>query len=473
VKTAARTQSLPTPWRKFRLAILVLLLFFWLCGCTPQREVVPEAELIPNLPESFQVPEEYSGILQLDRWWLMFDDPVLDRLIETSLDDNFSLQQYYARLRQSFEVARKTAAELSPELEADLSYGKRYNRERDDINDVFAGLQLSWELDLWNRLSSAAEAARLDTISSREELEAAALLLTSEIASTYFSLIERNAQYHLLTQQIETNNKTLKILRMRFSYGGSSLVDVYQQQEQLVATEAGIPQVLAEITVLRYRLSVLLGQPPDKDFISGSDSLPQLPAAPSLGVPADLLLNRPDLRAAANQLQAAGYRIDVARADRLPRIGVGARAGFDGSGLRGDELFTTFLAELVAPILDGGRRQAEVRRTEAFYDELVARFNQRYLVAIEEVQSALWREANQFELISKKEEQLEVARAALLESQKRYLQGVSDYLPVLTALFSTQRLEREIISLKKDLILIRVSLCQAIGSGTYLSGQST
>ena len=251
------------------------------------------------------------------------------------------------------------------------------------------------------------------------------------------------------------------------------LVTFYQQQEQLVATEAGVPQVLAEITVLRYRLSVLLGKPPDKNFITGSDSLPLLPAAPSIGVPADLLLNRPDLREAANQLQAAGYRIDVARADRLPRIGVGVRAGLDGSGLRSDELFTTFLAELVAPILDGGKRQAEVRRTEAFYDELIARFNQRYLVAIEEVQSALWRESNQFELIRKKEEQLEVARAALLESQKRYLQGVSDYLPVLTALFSTQRLEREIITLKKDLILIRVSLCQAIGSGTYLSGHNT
>ena len=114
--------------------------------------------------------------------------------------------------------------------------------------------------------------------------------------------------------------------------------------------------------------------------------------------------------------------------------------------------------------------ESELLRTEARYDELAAQFNQTYLVAIEEVQSALWREYNQLELIIKKEEQLEVANAALLESQKRYLQGVSDYLPVLTALYSTQRLEREIISLKKDLILIRVTLCQAIGSGTYLSG---
>lgn len=456
-----------------RAAILVWFFVFWLAGCTPQREIVPEASLIPASPEVFQVPGDYTGLLQTDRWWLMFNDPLLDQLIEASLQDNFSLQQYYARLRQSFEIARKTEAELYPELDAELSTGKRYNRERGDRDTVFAGLQLSWELDLWNRLSSAAEAARLDTMTSREELEAAALLLTSEIASTYFRLIERNAQYRLLRQQIETNSKTLKILQMRFSYGGSSLVDIYQQQEQLVATEAGVPEVLAEITVLRYRLSVLVGKPPDKDFISGSDTLPLLPAAPSLGVPADLLLNRPDLRSAANQLQAAGYRIDVARADRLPRISIGARAGLDGSGLRSDELFTSFVADLVAPILDGGRRRAEVRRTEARYDELVAQFNQTYLVAIEEVQSALWQESNQYELIRKKEEQLEVARAALLESQKRYLQGVSDYLPVLTALFSTQRLEREIISLQKDLILLRVSLCQAIGSGTYLSGQNT
>lgn len=442
-------------------------------GCTGLREILPDLSHIADSPEKFQVPQDYREALVPDRWWLIFNDPVLDELIDTALRDNFSLQQYYARLRQSFAIARKTDAELYPELDGEFSYDKIYNRERDDRHDLFAGLRLSWELDLWNRLSSASEAARLESMSSREELEAAARLLSSEIASTYFRLIERNSQYRLLQEQLKTNSKTLEILRLRFSYGGSSLVDIYQQQEQLVATEAGVPQVQSEITLLRYRLSVLLGKPPDKNFLPGSDTLPLLPATPNLGVPADLLLNRPDLRSVSNRLNAAGYQIDEAQANRMPRIVVGGRLGVRGSGFRSDELFVSFLSDLVAPILDGGRREAEVERTEALYDELVARFNQTYLVAIEEVQSALWRETNQFELIRKKEEQLDVARAALFESQKRYLQGLSDYLPVLTALFSTQRLEREIISLKKDLILIRVSLCQAIGSSTYLSGHNT
>ena len=450
---------------------MLILPLLW--GCSPLRQVQPAATHIAEYPEKFQVPEDYQEHVLPDRWWLVFNDPVLDDLIATALRDNFSLQQYYARLRQSFAITRQTDAELYPELDAELGYDKIYNRERDDRHELFVGLRLSWELDLWNRLSSASEAARLESLSSREELEAAARLLSSEIASVYFRLIERNSQYQLLQDQIVTNSKTLDILRIRFSYGGSSLVDIYQQQEQLVATEAGLPLVQSEITQLYYRLSVLIGRPPDKDFLPGKNSLPLLPAAPSLGVPADLLLNRPDLRSVANRLQAAGYRIDEAQANRMPRIVVGGRAGLQGTGIRGDELFASFLSDLVTPILDGGRRQAEVERTEAVFDELVARFNQTYLVAIEEVQSALWQETNQFELIRKKEEQLEVARSAMLESQKRYLQGVSDYLPVLTALFSTQRLEREIISLKKDLVLIRVTLCQAIGSSTYLTDQNT
>ena len=444
--------------------------FLLLLSCLEPTLIPPDNRLIAVTPEKYDSPHNSDSIVLDQYWWQIFNDPGLNQLIEESLHDNFSLKQYHARLRQSYAVARKLDARLYPELSADISYDKIYNRERADQDALFVGLRISWELDLWDRLSSAAEAARFDALSSQEELEAAALLLTSEIASNYYRIIERSSQYRLLQKQLQTNQKTLEILRLRFSYGGSSLIDIYQQQEQLVATRAGVPQVLSELTLLRYRLSVLLGKSPEQRLLVDNEALlPELPPLPGLGVPADLLLNRPDLRIIKNLLQAAGYRIDEARADQMPRITIGSRGGLRGSGLRSDDLFISLIGGLVAPIFDAGERASEVERTEAVLDELTARFNQTFLVAIEEVQSALWREKNQLTLIATKKEQLEVARSALLESQKRYLHGVSDYLPVLTALYSTQRLEREVISLQTDLILIRVQLCQAIGSSSPLS----
>jgi NodT family efflux transporter outer membrane factor (OMF) lipoprotein len=452
-----------------RYMSLFLPLVF-LVSCSSPTLIDSTSPPVSDNPELFDSPYETKTIVLDEYWWHIFADPVLNQLIEESLRDNFSLKQYHARLRQSYAIARKIDAGLYPELSADLSYDKRYNRDRVDQDGLFAGLRLSWELDLWDRLSSGAEAARFDALSSEDELEAAALLLTAEIASTYFKIIERSTQYRLLEKQIQTNNKTLDILRLRFSYGGSSLVDIYQQQEQLVATRAGVPQVSSELTLLQYRLSVLLGKSPSQWFRLADDTLlPDLPPLPGVGVPADLLLRRPDLRIIENDLRSAGYRIDQARADQLPRITIGSRAGLSGTGVRSDDLFLSLISGLVAPIFDAGKRAAEVERTEAVLDEVKARFSQTYLVAIEEVQSALWREKNQLTLILTKKEQLEVARSALFESQKRYLQGVSDYLPVLTALYSTQRLEREIISLQKDLILIRVQLCQAIGSSSSLA----
>ncbi|NNK94319.1 MAG: efflux transporter outer membrane subunit [Desulfobacterales bacterium] len=454
----------------YLLLTALLLVSLIISGCTQSFQEQKSSPVLFENSDTFETPEDRVQAPRGDKWWHIFNDRTLDSLITDALAHNFTIQQYYARLKQSRAIAKRTDSRLYPEITGEISQDKFFNRDRVDSNATFGGIRLSWEIDFWNRLSSAAKAASFDTMASQEELETAALLLTTEIATTFFRIIEQQQQYLLLTEQIETNKKTLKILRLRFAQGGSSLIDIYQQQEQLVATQAGLPQVTSQLIALQYRLSVLLGSNPIQAIFSSTNQLPDLPSVPDFGIPADLLLNRPDLRYLNNLLEASGYRIDEARTDRLPRITVGARSGIRGSGIRSDELFLSFFGELIAPIIDWGRRKAEVERTEAVYEELVARFNQTFLIAIEEVQTALWRETKQQELIHVKDEQLAVSRSALLESQKRYLQGVSDYLPVLNSLNSTQRLEREIITLQSNLLLIRISLYQAIGNTIPLIG---
>ena len=442
-----------------------------LVSCSQTTYQVNSGEqYLAQLPESFITPSENSKIDPPGKWYHSFNDPHLNKLIEAALSDNFSLKQYYARLVQAQAAASKVDAQRYPEISGEISGDRFFFNDREDIRSVRAQFGTSWEVDLWNRLSSAAEASRLEALASSEELEAASLQLSSEVATTYFSIIEQNGQLQLAIDQLSTNQRILDILQGRFILGGSSLLDIYQQREQLVSTRSNLPQISSRITELQYRLSVLLGRSPEKQIFTSINALPQLPPSPETGVPAELLLNRPDLRAIVHRLHAAGFQIDRAKAERLPRIVIGGDSGLRGSSLTTEDLFLSLFGELIVPIFDWGERRSELLRTKARYAELSAALNQSFLRAIEEVQVALWKEYELHTLIATKQEQLQIAEAALKESQLRYLQGVIDYLPSLTSLFSVQRLEREIITLKRELVEERISLYQAIGSTKYLYG---
>jgi outer membrane protein TolC len=135
--------------------------------------------------------------------------------------------------------------------------------------------------------------------------------------------------------------------------------------------------------------------------------------------------------------------------------------------LSSDGLFVSLFGEAIAPLVDWGRRKAEVDKRKAIIKEEIARYSQAYLVAIEEVENALWQEKEQVELIKALDEQFRISKATLSESRNRYIQGLSDYLPVLTALQALQRLERDILLQQRQLISIRILLYRALGGSDF------
>jgi NodT family efflux transporter outer membrane factor (OMF) lipoprotein len=328
-------------------------------------------------------------------------------------------------------------------------------------------LELSWEADLWDRLSSRNKAAFLEAQASQDDLEAIALILSAQVAEIYFQIIEQQLQLALLNRQIEIGEKFYALTKLRFANGAASIVDVYQQGQQLAATRTQLPIVRAKLYTLTNRLYVILGSAPQHKSLQITGSLPELPPLPELGIPADLLTNRPDLRSLHKNLIAADYLVAEAEANRLPQIRLGGSGGFQGSEFTSDGLFVSLFGGLVTPLIDWGERKAEVEKRQAVVNEELARYTQVFLVAIEEVENALWLEQQQNELIDAVNEQLKIAKANLSETRKRYMQGLSDYLPVLAALQSAQNLEREILLRQRQLILIRILLYRSLG-GQYL-----
>lgn len=379
------------------------------------------------------------------------------------MTDNFTLQEGYARLKQARISARQADSRLYPSLGGRLS-GTSLRRGGEPDDTSTAEVELAWEIDLWGKLSSAARSASFEALASESELQGMALLLSAEAADTYFQLIEQTLYRDLLLKQITANETSLDLIKLRFANGAASLVDVYQQEDLVASVKAQLPLNEARTIVLRNRLHVLLGRSPTTGELPLGKALPRIPPLPQVGIPADLLLNRPDLRQLQQELVAADYRVAEAVADRLPTISVGSSAGF----VNGD-LIVSIFADALATIFDWGIKKSEVDKQQAFVEEQIARYSQRYLLAVEEVENALWQERQHVQLLAALERQLQTAQATLNETRNRYMQGITDYLPVLAALVSLQNLERTILERQMERLSYRLQLYRALGGNVLFA----
>jgi multidrug efflux system outer membrane protein len=432
------------------------------------------------------VPEQFSdsGLEPWsERWWETFGDDTLNELVARAFADNLDLRRAWARLVQADALARQAGSALWPQVNAESGAARTRifidtSRFPVDIGglgiDVSSsavtklyslGIGAAYEVDLWRRVASVKRAAELDLEATVENVNTIAVTIPAEVARLWFAIVELKGQEILLDEQVAVGKQFLDLVELRFSEGLASAVDVYQQRQQLAATRTQRPLVKAQLELLEHQLAVLLGQPPLMSVADTQGTLPMLRPLPETGVPADLLKRRPDIRAAELRVIAADYRVAAAVADRLPAIRLTGNVGYQAN--RSSDLFDgdvwTIATNLVAPIIDGGRRAAEVDRTKAVVDELLTAYGQALLVAFQEVEDALAQERNQHDYLGLLQKQVELARQTLDAAQARYVNGQGDYLPVLTALQSRQRLERAYLTAQRDLIISRIQLCRALG----------
>jgi NodT family efflux transporter outer membrane factor (OMF) lipoprotein len=430
------------------------------------------------IPEGFSSsgsPKAYE-----DRWWLSFEDPELDALVEQALADNLDLIQAWARLEQATVLARQAAAAQWPEIaietgysksQANFSGGERLGTFSITTERIPLTIGAAYEVDVWKRIASLKRGAVLDMEATREDLESIAMTLAAQVAEAWFSLVEQSAQTRLLEEQQETGRTFLELTRLRFSQGLASALDVYQQRQQLAATRAEVPLVEAGKEVFRHQLAVLVGDPPRAFEPPETEALPALPPLPPTGLPSDLLTRRPDVRSAHLRLAAADHRVAAAVADRLPALRIGAETGYESRDF--DEIENLFdnwiwslFANITWPVFDGGRRKAEVDRNKAIVKEALGAYGKVMLQALQEVEDALIQERKQAEFLMELERQVQLAGDTLREARMRYANGLSDYLPVLAALESLQTVERSLITAERQLLSFRVQLYRALG-GTW------
>jgi len=448
--------------------LLVLICFLTLsAGCSLHRRSLPESPV--PLPESFSVSPGQGQAGEGEQWWKAYGSAELNRLMEEVFAGNPDLEAGRARLRQARSREIIAGSGLSPSL----NLGAQAGRERSaGFGDPVTGnryalsLGAAYEVDLWGRLDSASRASRWEAQADALDLRGLYLSLSADAADLYFLALEQRGQLGLLDESLQSLRETLELVESRYRAGLVPALDLYQARQNLAAARSGRPALVSALGRTLHALSSLRGDAAGMETSAPAGALPQAPAWPEIGLPADLLLRRPDLQAAQARLEAADLRIAQAVAARLPGVNLAAslsRIRSEGPlGTVSASLWSVLL-EAAAPLLDGGRRKAEVERTRALLDESLALYRKAILTAVREVEDALAASAASEERILLLGRQLEDSEATFAVALARYRQGLSEYLPVLTAQNALFSARRELLASRRQLLSDRIALVRALG----------
>jgi NodT family efflux transporter outer membrane factor (OMF) lipoprotein len=449
---------------RFRLPFALLALAV-AAGCMA-RGVNPQ----PTVP----VPEGFSGggsggVQLPDKWWLAFDDPVLAGLVERALENNPGLLATWARLDQAAAAARGAGASLYPSVDVSAGGGASVRQGNGPSGSFDVGVGASYEVDLWGRVDATVDAAALEVEASESDLQAAAITLSAQIATTWYQLVAKYAERELVLQQVELAQSVFDLTQRRYDAGLTTVVDVLSQQQNLESLQAELITVEEGATLLEHALAVLVGRPPEERVVEPVAVLTALPPLPATGVPSELMQRRPDLVAAWLRVEVADRNVAAAITAQYPRLSLSANVS-QALTLSTQTIVgwaVSLAANLVAPLFDAGALAADVERARARVDEAVHGYSQTVLQALADVENALTSEQAARDSLASLDRQTELATQVLARVQEAYAAGLSDYLKVLDAMRSLQSLQTRRLQLEGTLLQTRIALCRALaGSWT-------
>ena len=457
----------------FLFQVLAMVLSLGLSGCaghTP-RAVQPP----PDMPAAFAREEAIQAhVLRSDgdQWWLVFGDDQLHALMRELFAGNLNLRAAAARLDRALAAADVAGAASSPGLNLEAAGGRQrqvlpFGPETAGVYRLSAAA--AYEIDLWGKLSARERAAREDAGAAAEDFQVLSVSLSAMLADVYHLAAEAQAQLELNDRAAVHASHTLDLTRRRYREGLTPLLDVHQARQNLARIKAQRPNHEARLAQALNALDVLLGRYPEGQTALAIPPLATPPDVFAPGLPSELLTNRPDIRAAQRRLRAADARVAAAVAERFPSFSLTAAYGGVspdlGSLLASGNIFWNLLVGAAQPLLDGGRREAQVRVSEAEFQELLARYHQTVLQAFAEVEDALSANTTTARRILLLEEQRAAAERTLTTALWRYQFGLNDYLPVLQAQTALTDTESALLAARRQILADRVQLARALGGG--------
>jgi len=407
----------------------------------------------------------------LAEWWRNFDDPDLAALVSRALDANAGLRSAQAALAQARAVRDVQAAGLLPSVDGSASAQRTRPAGGDASNRFQAGLDASWELDVFGGRRAALEAAEADARAAQAGLADTQVSLAAEVALAYLDLRSLQGRLEIARRNLAGQNETLQLARWRAQAGLTTSVEVEQARAAAEQTAAQVPVLETGIAQARHALAVLTGQAagapqPALDLVR---PVPRPAADLALAIPAETLRQRPDVRQAEERIAAALARVSQADAARYPGFRLGGSIGLSAltlSGLGGSAaIVNSLLAGLSIPIFDGGALQAQVRVQQASLEQARVGYQATVLNALKEVEDALVALRGDRERLARLQNAAEAAANAALLAQNRYASGLIDFQVVLDTQRTLLNTQDSVASTLANVSIDHVRLYKALGGG--------
>ena len=451
-------------------------------GCTLGPDYQrPEMDILPAFRGDTQTPLAFDQTQNLSfgelKWWDIFRDEKLQELIKIGLSDNYSIQIAAARIAQVRGFYGITRAEQYPQLGLNIDTNRRQLSNEAEIpvgqydlitNHKFS-LDLSFELDLWGKLSRATESAQAQILSTEAAKNIVIATLVSEIAKAYFELRDLDHELEISQRTLKSREESLSLVKFREQSGAGSKLDVRQSEVLVVTAATTIPKIEAAIAQTENRLSTLLGRNPG--VIPRGKSINELSYQIEVpaGLPATLLERRPDIQQAEQDLIAANAEIGVAKASFFPAISLTASAGRESDEfsriMHGSAKLWSIGNAISLPIFNAGKLSSNLDMAEAKKLEATLSYMQSIRSAFSEVSTALVAYQKSREFCAKQQELVSVLKDAADLTKVRYEGGVSSYLEVLDTERQLFSAELTLAQAKRDELVSVVVLYKALGGG--------
>jgi outer membrane protein, multidrug efflux system len=473
-----------------------------LACCTVGPDFVPPK---PETPATWTAaPSEVSAKpIAAAAWWESFNDPLLTSLIERAATSNLDVKTAVLRIAEARSNRDIAAASLFPTLSADAAYERERISEETAFTSLLSsfssgaaaghapgggvpspiphlenpfgqwqvGFDASWEIDLWGRVRRSVEAADADTQASIEDGRNVLVSLFAEVGRDYIDLRAGQLRSSVLEDNLRTQRDSLELAQDRRRAGVGNDLDVANAAAQVTSTEAQLPAETSRITQDINQLSFLLAEPPGalSAELAATRPVPPVPPQVPIGLPADLVRRRPDIREAEEQLHAATARIGVAVADLFPTLTLSADAGSQAAeavhlGTWASRFFTLG-PTLDLPIFTGGAREATITLNDVKAKEAAIAYARAVLTAVHEVENAFAAYGAEANRRASLEATVEQNRAALALARQRYTGGITTFLDVLDAERSLQQTELALADSTAALSTDLVTLYKALGGG--------
>jgi len=432
-----------------------------------------------SVPDSWQQQRTKNTPLDtsaLSTWWTRFNDPVLDELVASALRSSPDVNSALSRIAE-YRARRGTErSRLFPSLDANVSGGRtrdtiRENHLTTSNQSYAASLDASWQVDLFGRQRQSLAAASADLAQIEEDYYGSQVSLAADVASAYLNLRSAEAQLLVVQRSLETRSETAQLTQWREQAGTGDALDTQRSLAALDLARASIPSLQLTIAQTRNQLALLSGATPGSldPLLAPPRDVPLGPPDLAMGIPAEMLRQRPDVRAAERGLEAAFARTRAAQRARLPALNlrgsIGVEALTAGRLYNPTSTVISILGELTAPIFDAGRIRQTITIQRELEQQSLNTYDSTVLIALGEVENALVAVQNNTERLTLLSRAAAAAGQAAVLSTLQYQSGQVDLLVSLDAQRTLLDLEQQVVTTTANRASAYVQLYQALGGG--------